>query len=297
MTTSMKPLSDDLPEGKKNLANAVRKELAESGKTLRQVANEAHVSPAALSLIASGRRKPSDTTLDNILRATTAHSIRRTPRCKAELPKRSYLTDSWRALLKGAALIIMAVMTGVVAYLHMPGPRAENHCGTAVCENQIKGRNYYPGNSPDPGTEGDYCDDGCYETGGNMPEDVGGKPGTSSPPPSPSPSPSPGLAPWPEGQPRTSGFLALGGGAVELFLHRNDREPSTSEEDLVKKVGVECWSVGPDQKQRYLVRMEDGDTRFRGKWFWVDRENVGLEPEPGERQKAPACQLKWHTFR
>ncbi|WP_167518181.1 helix-turn-helix domain-containing protein [Streptomyces albidochromogenes] len=100
----MKPMPDDLPEGRKEFVQAVRKELEGSKKSLRAIARDAHVSPGHISLIASGKRKPSEAALDSILRATGPAKDRHKGSCGG----RPYLTKSWRSLLVAAAWLVAA---------------------------------------------------------------------------------------------------------------------------------------------------------------------------------------------
>lgn len=125
MTTSLKPLPEDLPEGMRNLANAIRVELVGSRKSMRQVALEAHVSASHVSQLASGRRKPTETTLGSILRATDSDKTR--PRF---VEAHSYVTRRWRDLLLAASLVFAGLASGLALYL--VSDHAQGGC-PAVC--------------------------------------------------------------------------------------------------------------------------------------------------------------------
>ncbi|MFE5923068.1 helix-turn-helix domain-containing protein [Streptomyces sp. NPDC056468] len=107
MTAPLKELPDDLPEGRKRLAEAVRSTLGESDKSLRKIARDAHVSPAHLSLIASGKRRPTETTMENILRATAPA---KPGQSTTSAPARRYLTPHWVALLTAALSAVVALL-------------------------------------------------------------------------------------------------------------------------------------------------------------------------------------------
>ncbi|MET7981696.1 MULTISPECIES: helix-turn-helix transcriptional regulator [unclassified Streptomyces] len=161
MTTSMKPLSEDLPEGKKELAEALRKALEGSGKTLRQVALEVGISPAALSLILSGKRKPRGDTLNRIIRATTAREERLAD------PRHSYITERWKHLFVMAGVWLFAVVSGVSALwgVHhlLGGSEAGQDCRTHCGRPPL----HTPAPSPGPWPQGLPRKTGYMEVFGN----------------------------------------------------------------------------------------------------------------------------------
>ncbi|MGW2785338.1 helix-turn-helix domain-containing protein [Streptomyces populi] len=257
MTTGMKPLPDDLPKGKRDLAEALRKAHEDSGKSMRQVAIEVGISPAAVSLILSGKRKPREATLNRLIRATTAREEREAD------PRHSYITEGWKDLLLGVGVWLAVMVIGLLVYLvHQlaaHGSAPNDHCRPPYC--RVPPNDRIPAPSPGPWPKG-------------LPEKSGYLVGSDDPY-----APPKGMGLYQEAQSR-SGSVEVKTGALLSVACSVRPDPSRSPMYLVR---VEAGEVMGDRREVSKV------------WFWVDRDYVTPGPQGGEPLVVPQCDRQRQT--
>ncbi|MGW2785340.1 helix-turn-helix domain-containing protein [Streptomyces populi] len=261
MATSLKPLADDLPEGRKEVVTALREAFYGSGKTVRQVAREVGMSPAAVSLILSGKRRPKEENLNRIIRATTSREER-----KAD-PGYSYVNERWPGLYvmgRVWALMILLVPLGFwIVYTVLTNPiRVPDDCLPPSCGTPPSHRNT-PAPSPGPWPQGLPRKSGLLE----HPRDHRGEVGV------------------------LRLYLSVRGLRIEGY----------AEEGVAVSVACWVKpDPGPRDDLKYLVRVENGliygaDRRANGGWFWVDKAGVVGESYGGEGLAVRQCDRQRRT--
>jgi transcriptional regulator with XRE-family HTH domain len=257
-------MPDGLPAGRKELAEEVRRALEGSRKSLRQIAREAHTSPAHLSLIASGKRKPSQTTLENILRAATPRKDRK----KGDGGNGVYLTHRWEALLVAAALALVCTATPLVWAVLTPDRTSPQP------EPQLT----WPPSAPPESGDGLGADD----PGLGADDPSSDRPTPTPTPAAPGPDPSPAAIP---------GFID---GASPVPLYGSLRDSSADVIVMSAKVLVECRAEGPSGSERYRVIVEyfEGETQGEDSFSpahrpFVDAPKVTLRDSTTNEQILP----------